>query len=272
MSQSPFPGMDPYLESHNLWPDVHNRLVSIFAEQLAPQLAPKYVAELQTQLIIGQPRQTSEAALPNISITRTYSPKLDAESVDLKSDDEEEGDLAVAVKPSKKIVLKVPSLAPVELNSIYVRRIEGEELITVIELLSPVNKRQGKERHKYLMKRLSFFDSAVHVVELDLLREGPRMPFEGTVPECDYLFMVSRSYQRPECEVWPLSIRDPLPILPIPVLPSDRDVQLDVGQALRVAYERARYDLRVDYSVPPVPRLKPSEAEWAQSLMNPSQI
>jgi hypothetical protein len=75
--------------------------------------------------------------------------------------------------------------------------------------------------------------------------------------------MVSRSYQRPDCEAWPLSIRDPLPVLPIPVHPPGRDVQLDVGQALRVAYERARYDLRINYSLPPVPRLKPSDLEWA---------
>jgi hypothetical protein len=253
--------MDPYLESHNLWPDVHNSLIGLFREQLAPQLAPKYVAELQTQLIIGQFGQDPIGVLPDISITRT-----EAESFDAESDGEEEnGDTAVAVRPAK-VALKVPSLVPMELASIYVRRVEGEELITVIELLSPVNKRQGKERHKYIVKRLSFFDSAVHLVELDLLREGPRMPFEGKVPDCDYLLMVSRSYQRPDCEAWPLSIRDPLPVLPVPVHPPDRDVQLDVGQALRVAYERARYDLRINYSLPPVPRLKPKDAEWVRSL------
>ena len=46
MSQSPFPGMDPYLESPDLWPDVHNRLMNLFADQLGDLLAPKYVAEL----------------------------------------------------------------------------------------------------------------------------------------------------------------------------------------------------------------------------------
>ena len=46
MSTSPFPGMDPYLEAPDLWADVHSRLVNIFAEQLSPQLAPKYLAEL----------------------------------------------------------------------------------------------------------------------------------------------------------------------------------------------------------------------------------
>jgi hypothetical protein len=258
--------MDPYLESHNLWPDVHNRLISIFAEQLAPQLAPKYVAELQTQLIIGQLGQDPKGALPDISITRTDSQSFDSQSFDSESDNDEDGDTAVAVKPSK-VIMKVPSLVPIELTSIYVRRVEGEELITVIELLSPVNKHQGKERHKYIVKRLSFFDSAIHLVELDLLREGPRMPFEGKVPDCDYLLMVSRSYQRPDCEAWPLSVRDPLPVLPVPVHLPDRDVQLDVGQALRVAYERARYDLRINYSVPPVPRLRTSDAEWARSLI-----
>ena len=37
---SPFPGMDPWLESPLLWPGVHARLIPLFAEQLAPQVIP----------------------------------------------------------------------------------------------------------------------------------------------------------------------------------------------------------------------------------------
>jgi len=40
-------------------------------------------------------------------------------------------------------------------------------------------------------------------------------------------------------EVWPIKLRQPLPVLP--VLWPDPDVPLDIGQALRIVYERARY-------------------------------
>jgi hypothetical protein len=88
------------------------------------------------------------------------------------------------------------------------------------------------------------------------LRQWPRMPFlEEEIPESDYLAMVSRAYQRPRCEVWPLKLRQPLPVLPVPLRRPDADVPLDIGQALRTAYERARYDLRINYNKPPIPPL-----------------
>lgn len=38
MVASPFPGMDPYLESPDIWADVHSTLINLFREQLNPQL------------------------------------------------------------------------------------------------------------------------------------------------------------------------------------------------------------------------------------------
>jgi hypothetical protein len=86
------------------------------------------------------------------------------------------------------------------------------------------------------------------------------MPFlEEEIPESDYLAMVSRAYQRPRCEVWPLKLRQPLPVLPVPLRRPDADVPLDIGQALRRVYERARYDLRINYNKPPIPPLSENE-------------
>ena len=48
----------------------------------------------------------------------------------------------------------------------------------------------------------------------------------------------------------------------------DKEIPLDLGKALHTAYERARYDLRIDYRSPPVPPLKKTEAEWAKNLIN----
>jgi hypothetical protein len=258
MSHSPFPGMDPYLEVHDLWPDVHNNLINIFREQLTPLIAPKYRAELETQLVIAQANDDPSGAVPDITITGTdYN--------DVSKDD---GNVAVAVA-EPQIKLKIPEPVPVRVTSIYVRRIEGAELVTVIELLSPANKHPGKNRQKYEQKRFSFLDSYyTHFVEIDLLRRDPRMLYEGKLPKTDYMAMVSRTYQRPVCDVWTIGVREKLPVIPIPLQRQDKEVHLDLGNALHTAYERARYDLRIDYRSPPVPPLEKNDAEWAKNLIN----
>ncbi|OQY55159.1 MAG: hypothetical protein DRR08_11840 [Candidatus Parabeggiatoa sp. nov. 2] len=257
MSRSPFPGMDPYLESPDLWPDVHESLISLFREQLTPLLVPKYVATLETQLVIDQISENSSAAVPDVMIAETGRDS----SVD-------DTDTAVAIAPAP-VRLRIPRIVPVRVTTLHIKRVEGDKLVTVLELLSPVNKRAGDGRKKYLKKRNAFFDSDVHLMEIDLLRLGPRMPFwEEVVPDSDYLAMVSRADERPVCEVWPLKLRQPLPVLPVPLRRPDADVPLDIGQALRTAYERARYDLRINYNKPPIPPLKKVDATWAATLVS----
>jgi Protein of unknown function (DUF4058) len=60
-----------------------------------------------------------------------------------------------------------------------IRDRENRELITVIELLSPSNKRPGPDREQYLAKRREYLHSSAHLVEIDLLRGWKPMPAEG---------------------------------------------------------------------------------------------
>ena len=106
----------------------------------------------------------------------------------------------------------------------------------------------------------------MHVIEIDLLRRYPRMPFDDPLPPAHYLVMVCKAGERPRSSVWPISVRQPLPTIPIPLLSPDPSVPLELGQALCTAYERARYDLRVDYRQPPVPPLSSADAAWAEAL------
>jgi hypothetical protein len=70
MIHSPFPGMDPYLEAPSIWPDVHTTLMCIVGEQLTPQLAPKYLAELETRVVIDRLDDDAQSMLPDASVTR----------------------------------------------------------------------------------------------------------------------------------------------------------------------------------------------------------
>jgi hypothetical protein len=74
-------------------------------------------------------------------------------------------------------------------------------------------------------------------------------------------------YERPVCGVWPINVRQALPKLPIPLLRHDPSVELDIGVALQTAYQRARYDVRIDYRVSCDPPLAPADAEWAAALI-----
>ena len=69
MMRLPFPGMDPYLEAPSIWPDVHTRLMSIIGEQLTPLLVPKYLAELETQVVIDRVEDDPQVVLPDVSVT-----------------------------------------------------------------------------------------------------------------------------------------------------------------------------------------------------------
>ena len=259
MSRSPFPGMDPYLESPLLWSDVHDSLANIFREQLAPHIAPKYVAELDTQIVIEQIMDDDEGSLvkksgtiPGTTITR---PKPVTSTI---------AGTVIAPAPLR---LRVPMGVPTRVVSVHIRHRETERLVAVIELLSPINKKAGKEREAYLEKRAAYLDSNTHLIEIDLLRRFPLLPLQGTLPKSDYLVVVSNAYERPECDVWPIGLRQPLPVLPIPLIRPDKPVPLDVGKALRTAYQRARYDLRINYHSPPTPRLNKKDVAWAHALI-----
>jgi hypothetical protein len=208
MYRSPFPGMDPYLEAPGLWPDVHNRLATLFAEQLAPLLAPKYIADLHTQIVIDRAWDapaTQQVALPDMAVTQP-SP-------------ESSGPVAASTISPPPLRLRIPVPLPVRLVSVYIRSRERVTLVTVIELLSPVNKRPGRGRQEYLHIRAALLDSSVHLVEIDLLRQWPRMPLEGLLPACDYLAVVSDASERPICEVWPLGLPSPCRYYPFPYYP-----------------------------------------------------
>jgi hypothetical protein len=255
MAQSPFPGMDPYLESPDLWPDVHSSLMTIFREQLGDLLAPKYVAELNTQIVIdsfGDIPPETESVLPDVTVIQ---PRMIRESS------------AESTAVAAPLRLRVPLPLPTRLVTIYIRYRETAKLVAVLELLSPVNKRPGAGRQAYLEKRATFLETPVHLIEIDLLRKWPRMPLEGKLPESHYLAVVCDMYERPICGVWPIQLRDVLPLLPIPLLRPDPPVMLDLSQALRTAYRRAHYDLRIDYRAPCDPPLAPADAEWAEQLL-----
>ncbi len=116
-----------------------------------------------------------------------------------------------------------------------IRDTADRQLVTAIEILSSANK-HGRNRTEYLERRQRFLMSTVHLVEIDLLRRGERVPMQRHLPSVPYFAFVGRANLRPLTQVWPITLRQPLPTIPIPLLAGDADVPLDLQQALTAVY------------------------------------
>ena len=148
---------------------------------------------------------------------------------------------------------------------LVVRDRETMQVVTVIELLSPSNKRRnGDGRREYLTKREEILTSSTHLVELDFLRGGLRLPVVGSLPPGDYHAIISRANRRPRCEVYAWTLRDRLPSIPIPLKLGDDDAVVSLQEVFETVYQRARYDLSVKYDAALDPPLNESEQQWAK--------
>jgi len=160
---------------------------------------------------------------------------------------------------------RLPALLDVERHAyVEIRDRQKRDLVTVLELLSPSNKRPGADREQYLAKRRQLLSSPVHLVEIDLLRGGPRLPVDG-LPGCDYCALVSRAQDRPRVALWPVLLRDRLPAVPIPLRSPDGPAQLDLQGLLDRLYDSAGYEDYL-YDGLPQPPLSALDAAWAEGL------
>ena len=64
-----------------------------------------------------------------------------------------------------------------------------------------------------------------------------------------------------------MGVRQPLPVIAIPLRGKDAEVPLDLGAAFRNAYDRAAYDVSVDYRKEPQPPLAGDDVKWAKDLL-----
>ena len=122
---------------------------------------------------------------------------------------------------------------------IEIRHRPDRDLVTAIEILSPTNK-QGEGYWQYQSKRRSLIRQNVHLVELDLLVRGQRLPI-GELPAGDFFAFVSRADRRSKCEVYAWSVRNCLPNIRIPLRAPDPDVVLELSAIFAFGYDRGRY-------------------------------
>lgn len=249
---SPFPGMDPYLEGE-LWQEFHETLASAIRAQLMPRLAPKYVALLAKRYVLDRPALGVFDAPPRVVYPDVHvvaPPGMPATAPG-------PGQGAIAAP-----AVDLPSFLETPQRSIEIRDVAERRLVTVIEILSPANK-HGDGAREYNDRRLELLRTQAHLLELDLLRQGLRIPPDGVLPPAAYYVSLSRQRRRPFTQIWTVGLRDRLPVVPTPLLPPDPDVPLDLQAAVDACFALVGYERLLPYrDPPPPPELGAEDEEW----------
>lgn len=135
-----------------------------------------------------------------------------------------------------------------------------KEVVTAIELLSPINKRSGRGRQTYESKRERVLSSSTHLVEIDLLRAYAPMPVFGERWQSHYRILVSRSHLRPQADLYAFNLQNSIPPFPLPLRQEDQEPMVDLQCLLNQLYQRSGYDLKIDYQGEPIPPFSEDEA------------
>ncbi len=255
MVPSPFPGMNPYLEHPALWPDVHHRLITAIADALAPALRPRYRVAIEKRTYLSEPEEHVCVGIPDVAVVQSGTAVAPVGAPGLEP----------APEP---VAVTVPMPQTIREGYLEVRETGSNAVVTVIELLSPANKRAGEGRRTYALKRQQVLSSTTHLVEIDLLRAGEPMPLSNGHPHADHRILVSHSERRPSAELYLFSVRMPIPPVPLPLQPGDPTPSLALQPLLNAVYQRAGYDLAIDYGRPPEPPLSEGTAVWANTLLH----
>ena len=251
--KTPFPGMDPYLEHRALWPDVHNRLITALADTLTPLVAPDYYVGVESRTYVMRPDSDHFLGRPDISIVSPID-TLPRQT---------------AAHPANDVaVLEVDLDVGEEISHYYleIRSVRNDLLITVIELLSPVNKSDPRGRMEYLNKRAEVLLSRTSLVEIDLLRAGEPMPIQQTVTS-DYRILVNRGWKRNKASLYVFNLPAAIPAFPLPLQQHEAEPLIPLNEVVHDLYSRARFDLRIDYSEPPPPPLTDKQTAWTRKIL-----
>ena len=225
---NPFPGMNPYLESRRLWPEVHNNIIHEMFRFLRRTLPFRYT------VIMDERASTTY---------QTEAP----------------------------VAARLPWTAETAREwyvTIGERSQEDQDPVAIVELLSPSNKRPGGHgRSQYLEKRERIIESATHLVEIDLVRVGRPMPVEGYDGDAPYRNLISRWQVRPDIDLYPFRLQNPIPDVPVPLLEGDDDAVVPLGALLDDMYEQDYYANYVDYQGDPEGPLSDEDREWIDELL-----
>ena len=256
---SPFPGMDPYIESARLWPDFHVRVIAGLSSELSRLIPEQYIIRAEERIYVDMldddDRYHGDADIAVVSPQPEPVGTLSRTSA-------EPGEAGKPVLIPAKVEMEFKE------HFLEIRLAKNNRIVTVVEILSPANKRPGSEGYAvYNRKREAYLLGRVNLVEIDLLRAGKRPPMAKPWPECDFYVMVARAGRWKACEIWPISLRRRLPAIAFPLTSEDSDVRVELQPIVDRAYGESRYHHSIRYDAPLRPKPDADTANWIETVL-----
>ncbi len=260
---SPFPGVDPFLESPELFPDLHDSLIAGIRDAINGQLRPPYFSAIASRVLV----EFSDRLIgPDVSVIFGGD--------EIPPVENSVGTAVVSVVEVQPVVIHVPHDEQREL-SVEIRTGGDERLVTSIEVLSLSNKSPGESRRELsIRKQKEILESRVHLVEIDLLRGGehstavPLNRAQRKTGRFDYHVCIHRFDNLKDYVVYPIMLPSRLPKIGIPLLPGDADVIIDLQSIFDRCYDAALYARRVRYyEKSPVPALTETQERWVKERL-----
>ena len=253
---SPFPGMDPYIESEG-WSDFHGAMIFAIRGMLSSRIRSGYVVRAEDRVYLERQDAESMQFVADVAVSKGRPRRGAAQR---------SGSSVGVIEPDFLDVL-VP--AQVTEHYLVIRDRKQREVVTVIEVLSPANKKPGSAGHEeYYRKREELLARYVNLVEIDLLRAGERpLTVQPLRDSTDYCALIHRQNRRGKAEVYQWTLRHRLPEIPIPLGSRDPEVSLDLQKAFEQAYDTGSYELDLDYDAPLKPPARKSDVAWIRQTV-----
>jgi Protein of unknown function (DUF4058) len=248
-----FPGIDPYLETQGYWPDFHSTFLETCRKAIADRLPDHYEARLDERIRLVD---LSE------EVTKAFRPDLTVINRDLATTRPADAMAVLELEP-----VTIPGAFLEEVREIFIQILHrpDRKLVAVVELFSPENKCEPGHGID-LAKRNDLYRSQTHLIELDFLNGGHRLPMGRQLPPGNAFAVVGRWDRRPDCEVYAWSIRRPLPKVRFPLLAPDPDIVIDLAEVYATTFEQGRYERSIDYRAPLAIGLNSDDRAWAEAL------
>ena len=253
---SPFPGMDPWLEDPEVFPDLHDSLIHRIKESLNAAMPPGYVATTRNRVWVDDELRRE----PDVSLYgREHPPESAGDTITL---------------PGLVAIGRRRSSDPPEEPYLEILSNRGKRLVTAVEVISLSNKWAGRTGRKaYQDMQEEYALGGVNLVEIDLLRRGPHVTatplsrLRRKLGPFDYHVSVMVAGERPTLHAAGIRLTDRLPAIGIPLDEGLPPVTIDLQPMMDTSYDRSRWTELVSYRDPPDPPLAAEQQAWASGIL-----